>query len=80
MTELSINLDASEFQAVMAELLQSSKDVLKMVDIPIGLFDDPDKLARFERSPAVVGAGITFLLKPSDLLLDYLAAVRAAKL
>lgn len=77
MPQATIDIDYSEFQATMSELYLYVPNLPPQIcDRLFGLFDSPAKLFRFENGPAAVRAGVTFLLKPTDLLLDLLSACR----
>jgi hypothetical protein len=74
---IHINCDTSEIQPILSELnLYIGKLPLEIREFLLGLFDSPAKIFRLENGPAAVGAGLTVLLKPTDLLLDLLSACR----
>jgi hypothetical protein len=63
----------------MSELKVHSvlKGVLEVLDFPVGLFECLAEIIRFEHSTAPIGANVTILLKPSDLVSDWFATTGA---
>lgn len=63
-------------QRLSAELAQAGLEFRK---IAVDLLKDPTQLCAFDRR-AAAGAGVALLLKPTELLFDFVAAVRARNL
>lgn len=76
----TLTADASELTAALDELtslVESLDGRLELVDGLLGAVDNPSSLVRFESNTAVGAVNVT--LQPSDLLLELLAAARAAE-
>ena len=80
--QIELDLDRTEFDATMAEL-SSFSELLKVADEfrqqLLGLLDSGSEAFALEHC-ATSGALVTASLKPTDRLLDLLAAMRAWKL
>ena len=73
---VTISCDWRPFEDAMDsvhELLDARPEFVKFF---LGLLDSSAELGRFESQPAT-GAHLSVLLKPTDLFLDFLAALRA---
>ena len=74
-----IRADTTELTAAIAELKAALKISPKIVNVLRELVgDDAGRLVKLE-GRTTAGAGVTALFKPSDCLLDFLAAFRAGK-
>ena len=74
---LEVRLDASAVMAVIEQLKLDLADApLQVRKLALDLVDLPFELVGFEQGETT-RAGVTVLLKPSQRLLDFAAAVRA---
>lgn len=70
--------DGSEILKTLSELESylprlSRKGIIRLTNF----LDNPTKVVRFENHPTAEGTGVVILVKPSDRLLNFLAAIRA---
>jgi hypothetical protein len=81
MSKSKISADSSEAVKAINELKLHLPNVsLELRERILSLLDFPAELFRLECGPAAMGAGLACSLKPSDSLLDLLAACRATDL
>ena len=75
-SSIKLTLDSSAFTAAMdsaRELLEARPE---FVEFFLGLINSPSEIGRFE-SESATRANLIALLKPTDLFLDFLAALSA---
>lgn len=79
---VKLKLDSKGFESalkLLRERLEAPEISSKVVQCFFSIPDVFGKLFRFERGSTVVGASLVVLLKPSDLLLDFLSTAGAVE-
>ena len=73
---VNFTLDSLAFSQALASARELLEARPEFVEFFFSLFDSAAEIGSFELKPTT-GANLTIFLKPSDCLLDFLAALRA---